>query len=261
MLASILEAFLSLDPVTTVFSLVVFFIAGLIKGVVGFGLPLFAISVLASVISLPAAIAANVAPSLVTNVRQAFRGPYLITLMKRLWPFLLPAIALTWVGIAIQVRVNPAYPGLVLGMLAVLFAVISFSKVELTVKPEYERPIGVVMGIINGIVTGITGIFVLPGGLYIQSLGLKRDELVQALGMLFLVSTIAVGGIFVAKSLMTPSLAVLSVLCIAPAILGLRMGEMLRSRLSEALFRKLFLIGISVIGVSLIIRNGLALAG
>lgn len=255
----IVHAFLSLDLATTALVMFVFFLAGTIKGVVGFGLPLFAISVLASVISLPAAIAANVGPSLVTNARQALRGPYLVSLIKRLWPFLVPAIALTWVGIAIQVRVNPAYPGLVLGALAVIFAAVSFSKVQLTLKPEHEKLVGVFVGIVNGVVTGITGIFVLPGGLYIQALGLSRDELVQALGILFLVSTIAIGGIFIAKSLMTPSLAALSVLAIFPAVAGMSIGERLRSRISEAMFRKLFLAGIAVIGGSIILRNGLML--
>lgn len=261
MIDVIVPAFLSLDLATTALVLFVFFLAGMIKGVVGFGLPLFAISVLASVISLPAAIAANVGPSLVTNARQAFRGPYLMGLIKRLWPFLVPAILLTWVGIVIQVRLNPAYPGLVLGILAVIFAVVSFSKVKLTLRPDHEKIVGVLVGIVNGVVTGITGIFVLPGGLYIQALGLSRDELVQALGILFLVSTVAVGGIFIAKSLMTPSLAVLSVLAIFPAVAGMSIGEKLRSRLSEAMFRKVFLFGIAIIGVSLILRNGLALMG
>lgn len=261
MIDAIVQAFLSLDPATTALVMFVFFLAGIIKGVVGFGLPLFAVSVLASVISLPAAIAANVGPSLVTNVRQAFRGPYLVMLIKRLWPFLVPAIALTWVGIAIQVRVNPAYPGLVLGTLAVVFAAVSFSKVQLSLKPQHEKPIGVLVGIVNGVVTGITGIFVLPGGLYIQALGFSRDELVQALGLLFLVSTIAIGGIFVAKSLMTPGLAALSFLAIFPSVAGMSIGERLRSRISEAMFRKLFLAGIAVIGVSLILRNALALMG
>ncbi|GAB5510932.1 MAG: sulfite exporter TauE/SafE family protein [Hyphomicrobiales bacterium] len=261
MMDLIVHAFLSLDLATTVLVMFVFFLAGTIKGVVGFGLPLFAISVLASVISLPAAIAANVGPSLVTNARQAFRGPYLASLIKRLWPFLVPAIALTWVGIAIQVQVDPAYPGLVLGALAVIFAAVSFSKVQLALQPQHEMLVGVLVGIVNGVVTGITGIFVLPGGLYIQALGLSRDELVQALGILFLVSTIAIGGIFVAKSLMTPSLAALSVLAIFPAVAGMSIGERLRSRISEAMFRKLFLAGIAVIGVSLILRNGLALVG
>lgn len=261
MLDILTAAFHALDPVTIIFVVAVFFLAGVIKGSVGFGMPLFAITVLAFIMPLPATIATNVAPSLISNVFQAFRGPYLVALLKRLWPFLVPAIALIWVGIAIQERVNPAYSGLMLGILAILFAAVSFSKLQLNVRPEQERPIGFFLGVINGIMAGITGIFIIPSGLYLQALGLKRDELVQALGLLFMLSTAAIGIIFTAKAIMTPSLAVLSLSAVPSALVGMRLGEGLRKRLSEQLFRRLFLSGIAVIGVSLVIRNAAALMG
>jgi hypothetical protein len=116
MFDQIASAFAALAPETVALAMMIFFLAGIIKGVVGFGMPLFAISLLALTMPLTTAIAANVGPSLVTNVRQAFRGPYLMVLIKRLWPFLIPAIGLIWFGIAIQLRVNEAYPGFVLGM-------------------------------------------------------------------------------------------------------------------------------------------------
>ena len=47
------------------------------------------------------------------------------------------------------------------------------------------------MGGVNGILTGLTGTFVVPGVPYLQALGLDRMALVQAMGILFTVSTIA----------------------------------------------------------------------
>lgn len=259
MIDLITSAFAALEPETLALAVIIFFLAGIIKGVVGFGMPLFAITLLALTMPLTTAIAANVGPSLITNVRQAFRGPYLVALIKRLWPFLIPAIGLIWFGIAIQLQVNEAYPGLMLGVLAVSFAAISALRYEIRVTPVQEKPFGFLLGIVNGLITGITGIFIIPGGLFLQSLGLKRDELVQALGLLFMLSTAMIGIVFGVKSIMTPSLLVLSALCIPPALVGLAIGERLRNRLSEEMFRKLFLAGIAILGVSLIVRNGAAL--
>lgn len=255
------SAFAALDPETIALAVIIFFLAGIIKGVVGFGMPLFAITLLALTMPLTTAIAANVGPSLITNVRQAFRGPYLVALIKRLWPFLVPAIGLIWFGIAIQLQVNEAYPGLMLGVLAVSFAAVSALHYEIRVTPAREKPFGFMLGIVNGLITGVTGIFIIPGGLFLQSLGLKRDELVQALGLLFMLSTAMIGIVFGAKAIMTPSLLVLSVLCIPPALVGLAIGERLRNRLSEEMFRKLFLAGIAILGVSLVVRNGATLMG
>ena len=261
MLHPLAAMFHTLDLATVAFVVMVFLLAGIIKGSVGFGMPLFAITVLAFTMPLSAAIATNVAPSLISNVFQAFRGPYLVALLKRLWPFLVPAIGLIWLGIVIQVQVNPAYPGLVLGILAILFSALSASKLQLSVSPEQEKPVGFVLGVFNGIMAGVTGIFIIPSGLYLQALGLKRDELVQALGLVFMFSTAAIGIIFTAKAIMTSSLAILSVLAVPAALIGMRLGEGLRKRLSEELFRRFFLFGIAVIGLSLVVRNAAALLG
>lgn len=261
MLSTLLNSLLDVDPPTVMLVATVFFFAGVIKGTVGFGMPLFAISVLSIFMPLTAAIAVNVGPSLMTNIRQAFRGPYLFMLLKRLWPFLIPAIGLIWLGLAIQVRVNPAIPGLALGVLAVCFALLSAFKLQLTLSEGNEKPVGAVVGVINGIVTGITGIFIIPGALYLQALGLKRDELVQAMGLLFMLSTAMIGGLFSFQALLTPSLVALSLLAIPSAFLGLWIGERLRHRFSEATFRTLFLLGIGTIGAALILRNGSALLG
>ncbi|MBV6658196.1 MAG: sulfite exporter TauE/SafE family protein [Devosiaceae bacterium] len=249
----------SLDSGLTATVLVVFFLAGVIKGTVGFGMPLFALTVLAVIMPLTTAIAANVGPSLITNLVQAVKGPYLRALFRRLWPFLVPAIGLIGVGIAIQVRVDPAIPGLLLGLLALAFAAVSLAGWRPSIPANREGPLGFAIGLINGVVTGVTGVFIIPGGLYIQSLGLKRDELVQALGLLFFLSTATIGALFVLGGLMTRELAALSALAIVPALIGQWLGERLRRHLSEALFRKLFLVGIATIGVSLIVRNGAVL--
>ena len=49
------------------------------------------------------------------------------------------------------------------------------------------------MGGAGGLMFGMTGIMIVPGILYLQTLGLKRDTFVQALGLTFV--TITTGGI------------------------------------------------------------------
>ena len=67
------------------FAFVVMFLAGFTKGAVGFALPMIAVSGVGSTLSAPLAIAALIAPSLVTNVWQTFRqgvGPAWRTLRE-----------------------------------------------------------------------------------------------------------------------------------------------------------------------------------
>ena len=55
---------------------------------------------------------------------------------------------------------------------------------------KYERWLSPIIGYIGGAVTVATGVIIIPIVPYLQSLHLKRDELVQALGLTFTVSTI-----------------------------------------------------------------------
>jgi uncharacterized membrane protein YfcA len=106
----------------------------------------------------------------------------------------------------------------------------------------------------TGLVTGGTGVFVIPAVPYIQALGFLRDDLIQALGLSFTVSTIALAiglashGAFHAGDAGTSALAVL------PALLGMQAGQRLRQRISLAAFRRWFLICLLLLGVELFLR-------
>jgi uncharacterized membrane protein YfcA len=60
-----------------------FILAGLVKGVIGMGLPTIAIGILGLVIAPVEAAAMLVIPSLVTNIWQLISGPSFIALHKR----------------------------------------------------------------------------------------------------------------------------------------------------------------------------------
>lgn len=77
------------------------------------------------------------------------------------------------------------------------------------------------IGGLTGLVTGATGVFVIPAVPYLQALGLSCDDLVQALGLSFTVPTVvlAVGpgahGAFAGQTLG------LSLAALAPALVGM----------------------------------------
>src|SRR5258707_8995239 len=77
----------------------VFILAGLVKGVIGMGLPTVAMGLLTLLMSPTDAATILILPSFVTNVRQLATGPRLAVLLRRLWPMLL-TIALGTVATA-----------------------------------------------------------------------------------------------------------------------------------------------------------------
>ena len=101
----------------------------------------------------------------------------------------------------------------------------------------------------------MTGSFVFPEVLYLQAIGLPRDALIQAMGMLFTASTVALAIALGGRNLITAELGVLSVAAILPAMLGMVLGRRLRVRLSEVAFRRVFFCALLALGLTIAARS------
>src|SRR5450759_881164 len=75
-----------------------FLLAGLVKGVIGLGLPTVAIGLLGLLMTPAQAAAILVVPSLVTNIWQFVAGGELLALVRRMWPMLAGIALGTWIG-------------------------------------------------------------------------------------------------------------------------------------------------------------------
>ena len=225
----------------------VFVLAGVVKGVTGMGL-------LGSALSPVAAASLLFVPTLVTNVWQIIAGPSLGRIVRRLWPMMLGVVVATVAGAALLVRVEPRWSGMALGVALILYAVYSAFAPAFRVPASKERWLSPLVGAVSGVVTGATGVFVMPAVPYLQSLGLDRDELVQALGLAFTVSTISLtSGLLVHGAFGVQQLG-LSALAIAPALAGMWLGQKIRGRISAKAFRLCFLGFLLLLGIELATR-------
>ena len=95
----------------------VFLLAGLVKGVVGLGLPTVSVGLLALLMTPAEAASLLLLPSLLTNIAQA-SGPALKPLLRRLWPMLLAIVPGALAGSAVIAAGSAALPVLGLALLA-----------------------------------------------------------------------------------------------------------------------------------------------
>jgi hypothetical protein len=84
------------------------------------------------------------------------------------------------------------------------------------------------------VVTGATGVFVIPAVPYLGALGLERDELVQALGLSFTISTVALAAGLAWHGALPARTAGASLLALVPALGGMVMGGRLRREFGPA---------------------------
>ena len=78
-----------IDSYTIIIAVGVFIIAGIVKGVLGLGLPTISLALLTVAIDLPSAMSIMLVPSLITNIWQAFIGGNFKSTLIRIWPFIL----------------------------------------------------------------------------------------------------------------------------------------------------------------------------
>ena len=246
-----------LDPLTLIAIAGTFLLAGTVKGVIGLGLPTVSLGLLTAALDLTTAMALLIVPSFVTNVWQAVVGGGGRALVRRIWPFLLMATATVWLGATALTRVDLAFLSGLLGGLLVVYSALDLAGVRLTIPPRREAWAGPLFGTANGILTGMTGSFVVPGVMFLQAIGLSRDMLVQAMGMLFTASTVALALALRGNGLLTAQLGLVSAAAVIPAAVGMVAGQRIRRELSEDRFRRIFFIAILALGAYIIAKAAL----
>ena len=179
-------------------------------------------------------------PSLVTNIWQATVGGKFWEILIRLWPLFLTATFAVWFVVMVLSSVELTLLSALLGALLMTYAVINISGVRFNLKTRHQWWVGSLVGSVNGILTGMTGSLVVPGVFFLQSIGLSRDMLIQSMGILFTVSTVALISSLHVNEFLSLEIGVLSTVSVVPAIYGMVIGQRILQGLSERYFRKLF---------------------
>jgi uncharacterized protein len=230
----------------------VFLLAGIVKGVVGMGLPTVAMGLLAILMPPAQGAAILIVPSFVTNIWQLLAGPSFKRLVRRLWTMMAGIAVGTVAGSGWLTGGHAGIALSGLGAALTVYAILGLLQVRFQMNGRYESLLLPLVGVITGLVTGATGVFVIPAVPYLQALMLEKEELIQALGLSFTVSTVALalGLALHAGDQMAPMpLIGISVLALIPALVGMFIGQMLRKRMSAEAFRRVFFSGLLLLGI------------
>lgn len=233
----------------------VFLLAGWVKGVVGMGLPTVAMAALGLAMPPVHAAALLVVPSLVTNVWQFLAGPDARGIARRLATMLVLVCVGTGLGLQVLTSGSSRWPSVALGAVLGAYAVVGLSTARLEVPRRIEAVVSPVMGLLTGVLTGSTGVFVVPAVPYLSALGMGKDELVQGLGLSFTVSTVALAVGLGASGNFSRSLLLASTASVLPALAGMCIGQAVRHRIAPAAFRRWFFMAMLGVGGYMVVRG------
>lgn len=233
----------------------IFLIAGLVKGVAGFGLPTVSIALLALFRPLPEAMALMLVPSLATNVWQAMAGSTLRQVAPRIGAFLLCSALAAFLAAGQLARADAALLSGLLGLCLVGSATLALAAPRLPAPaPHTEAWLGPPMGIASGVIAGLTGSYLVPAAPWLQAIRLPRDQFVQGFGLGVVMVNGAMAAGLAGGGMLPVDLGLASLAGLVPALLGMEAGRRLRQGLNEAAFRTVVQVALGLLGAWLAAR-------
>lgn len=226
----------------------VFLLAGLVKGVIGLGLPTLSMALLALWMRPVEAAALLIVPSFVTNVWQLRPWSTLWPALRQLAGLQVGIVVGTLGGLIVFGVPAGTWSHVLLGIALLAYAAWGLSGKAWHLGPRAARWLGPLAGMLTGAVTALTGVFVVPAVPYLQVLGLQRDVLIQAMGLSFTTATVALAIGLAGTGGYAMADLPLSIAMLLPALLGMTVGQWLRERLPLAVFRRCFFLGLGLLG-------------
>lgn len=242
------------EPATLAIAAGAFLVAGLVKGIVGFGFPVIALAIMTIAIGLLDALAIVMLPAFLTNLWQATSGGHCREIVGRLWSYMLMAVvSIVFASRYLNVN-NAAQLTATLGGLLCIYAVFSLARVSLAMPRRLEPALAPLLGVVNGALTGLTGSFMVPSVFYLHATGFRGEYLVQALGIYFCLSSFTLAASMTGRDLISMDHALLSVLAILPSFAGMSAGRRWRRRIDPGKFELVFFAAVLLLGLSLLWR-------
>jgi uncharacterized protein len=238
-----------------VFVFAAFLLAGFVKGFTGMGLPTVATGLLTIVMAPAQAAGLLVMPNFVTNIWQAFAGGHLRALLRRFWPMLAGIFVGTAPGAGFLTSNNAGRAAMALGAMLIVYALLALMAVRFRVPKQAEWWMGPAAGALTGFISVLTGVFALPLVPYLNALSLKREELIQTLGLSFLTASSALALALVRDGALPLSLVGASAFALVPAGIGMFIGQRLRQRAHPDVFARVFAVVLLLIGLHLALRS------
>jgi uncharacterized membrane protein YfcA len=214
-----------------------------------------AVPLLATVLDLPTAIALMIVPVLTSNVIQALQGKKKAATLRRFWPLLLTLIPCTVVAAQYVSTVDLHTGSLVLGVIVVLFSLSQLIRFRFSISTTQERLLNPAIGIVAGLLGGLSNLFGPPLIMYLVALKLEKDDFVTTIGLLFIVASATLYTTLAFEGVVTFENATASLIAALPVMAGVFLGTRLRGRIDQRSFERVLLVVLVLIGLNLVRRG------
>jgi uncharacterized membrane protein YfcA len=229
---------------------------GFAKGVVGFALPLIALSVMGSFLPYPTAVALLIMPTLVSNVFQALRNG-----IGEAWGSLIKFRRLNLilvVMIALSAQLVVVLPDRALfGLLGITITAFGASQLR-GWRPGFpsrrKHLVETCTAVVAGFFGGLSGVWGPPIVLYLLAARVPKVEMVRVQSLSFLFGSLVLDAAHLRSGVLDAVTLPVSAWLVLPTMVAMLIGYRVQDRLDQELFRRLTLVVLVLTGLNLLRR-------
>jgi uncharacterized protein len=231
-------------------------LSGVVKGILSLGLPLVGMPLLTLVVDVPTAVGILMVPLVLSNLIQAIEGRGTVAMLKRFWPVIIFLIGGTFIGTALFAALDRHVLLLAVGVLAIILSTFSIMQPHVSIPRNMEPWLGPPVGLVAGVIGGMSTLFGPLLAVYVVGLKLPRDDFVKAISLLYLIAAVCLtlGG--TAQGTADAKVLTWSAIAMIPVYGGMLIGQRVRRYVNPDQFRLLVLGVVWLTGANLI-RMGL----
>lgn len=252
---------MTVEPLVLIVLMFTFLGGALINGLIGMGLALVAVNVMANVMEPKAAV---VIMSLISPFMSGYQLRHnwsFISGWGRFRSLIIGSILGSIVGAQLLVLLPAWAIALALGLFTSQFVIDRMRRERPALARTTEKRLAPVVGFVAGITNSALGASGPVTGSYLLALGMRGREFVFGISVIFFVQALVRMGSLAALGQYTLPLAQMSFVFLWPALLGQYLGQRYQGRVKPALFQRVLLAVLLVSAANMLLQGSRGLIG
>ncbi len=227
-------------------------IAGLVKGVIGVGMPVVAFPLLSMLVDVQTAVMLLSVPLVLSNIPQALEGGLVTQTLRSLAPVLVGMTPGVRMGVAILLNVDAAIAKIVAGAVIIVVATLTLFAPKLRIKQRLVGPVGLGAGFCGGLLGGVAALSGPLVFIFLLAKGLHGRAFTKEASMFLVVSSVLLALALTSSHRFDWYDVLISTLATAPVVAGTLVGQRVRDAVPADAFKKLVVLMVLLSGAQLL---------
>ena len=242
------------DPTIIIIIILAVLAGGLVKGTLGFGMPMVALPIIAFIIPPTTAMILLCAPIFLTNFLQIKFKQGVSS--YRFLPMFLSLIIGLIIGARLILEIDVNTITQIIAVSIIFAALVNCFGIKIkNINKNHENTITSLIGFGSGILGGLSTFYGPPMLAYLVAVDLPKEKFVRTVSTMYFIGSFPLYGSLIYYGFATKEDLIFSLILIIPAFIAQQIGTKIRDKFNQNQFRICILITLIILGFSLLVKT------